>query len=677
MPQPAEPDPRVNDTPAASRSRAQPPPAPGGHHEPATPSVEDHRTDLNRPALKLRRLGSDLWLAAGPVLLRSLRWAVSPLVGIMIAGRELHDWTRWTEQRAAVAELSAEQRAARGKALAEESRRRWKTVRHAGYTLFGAILIGHVWALAAHASAIEAAVWIGLAVALLATASWVGRPRRVPAGRDATGAVPEIAWHGGLGERQLAVSLKEAFDLVKVSPLKVESVRVYGAFGWIATVRTHATITRDHVETLEKVLDRREGSVLLSRGSKGQSAAQVRLTIVDRDPLEPATPPSVVIRPARSVSITQPADVGRGVHGHGHPISLPLDRHVGLVGATGSGKSIGGLWTLLDHLTCCFDNVTHGIDLSGKATLRLWSPLLGTVTDSPRRALSLLEDALRYCIARARLLNEATFLPGVHGPQLSLVIDEVSAVADDPYGRWLLEQIARKGRGSAVRLLLAGQTARNADLGSRPVLDALDVRIALRCHRDDVSVLFGRGAAERGWAADRIDGAGKFYAHVLDGGDQAPELGRFPRWDDEGRAVTSRVEARTGQVPMTLDMPTLDAAAAVDLREFAEVRKYYGDLTEVRAASATGHGDGGQDRRRQQVELLRQLKTLADANGGKIKVGDAAGTLGQPGLDAQRLGEILTELGAPTVRTSHRGENGRFVVADRVAEVLTNLQQRL
>jgi hypothetical protein len=659
-------------------------PADGGHRDPASepttprlqalPSTEDHRTDLTRPALKLRRLGSDLRLTATPVLLRGLRWAVSPLVGIMVAGRALHDWARWTEQRAAVAELPAEQRAARGKALADESRRRWKTVRHAGYALLVAILVGHVWAQAEQAGAVEAAVWIGVITALLGGASWAGRPHRAPAGRDATGAVPEIAWHGGLGERQLAVSLKQAFDLVKVSPLKVESVRVYGAFGWIATVRTHATITRDHIETLEKVLDRREGSVLLSRGSKGQSAAQVRLTIVDRDPLEPATPPPVVIRPARSVSITQLAEVGRGVHGN--PISLPLDRHVGLVGATGSGKSIGGLWTLLDYLTCCVDNVTHGIDLSGKATLRLWAPLLGSVTDSPRRAVSLLEDALRYCIARARLLDEATFLPGVHGPQLSMVIDEVSAVADDPYGRWLLEQIARKGRGSAVRLLLAGQTARNADLGSRPVLDALDVRIALRCHRDDVSVLFGRGAAERGWAADRIDGAGKFYAHVLDGGDQAPELGRFPRWDDEGRAVTGRVQARVGQVPMALDMPTLDAAVAVDLREFAEVRKYYGDLTEVRAANATGHGDGGRDRRRQQVELLRQLKTLADANGGKIKVGDAAGTLGQPGLDAQRLGEILTELGAPTVRTSHRGENGRFVVADRVAEALVNLQQR-
>jgi hypothetical protein len=536
------------------------------------------------------------------------------------------------------------------------------------------VLVGHVWALATRAGAIEAAVWIGLAVVLLATAGWVGRPRRVPAGRDATGAVPEIAWHGGLGERQLAVSLKEAFDLVKVSPLKVESVRVYGAFGWVATIRRHATITRDHVETLEKVLDRREGSLLLSRGSKGQSAAQVTLTIVDHDPLEPAPTPSAVIASARSVSITQPAEVGRGVHGH--PIALPLDHHVGLVGATGSGKSVGGLWTMLDHLTCCLDNVTHGIDLSGKATLRLWAPLLGAVTDSPRQAISLLEDALRYCIARARMLNEATFLPDVHGPQLSLVIDEVSAVADDPYGRWLLEQIARKGRGSAVRLLLAGQTASNADLGSRPVLDALDVRIALRCHRDDVTVLFGRGATERGWAADRIDGAGKFYAHVLDGGDQARELERFPRWDDEGRAVSGRVAARAGQVPMTLDMPTLDAAGAVDLREFSEVRKYYGELTQARSGSAAGFGDDGRRRRQQQAELLRQLKTMADANGGKIKFGKAAGTLAQSGLDAQRLGEILTELGASTVRTSHRGENGRFIVADRVADALTNLRER-
>jgi hypothetical protein len=126
---------------------------------------------------------------------------------------------------------------------------------------------------------------------------------------------------------------------------------------------------------------------------------------------------------------------------------------------------------------------------------------------------------------------------------------------------------------------------------------------------------------------------------------------------------------------MTLDMPTVDAAAAVDLREFAEVRKYYGELTEARSGNA-GLGDGGRGQRQQQTELLRRLKALADANGGKIKVGEAAGTLAQPGLDAQRLGEILTELGAPTARTSHRGENGRFVVADRVGEALANVQRQ-
>jgi hypothetical protein len=47
----------------------------------------------------------------------------------------------------------------------------------------------------------------------------LGQPSAPCPVREATGEVPEIAWRGGLDERQRAVSLKQTFGLVKVSRL--------------------------------------------------------------------------------------------------------------------------------------------------------------------------------------------------------------------------------------------------------------------------------------------------------------------------------------------------------------------------------------------------------------------------------------------------------------------------
>lgn len=210
---------------------------------------------------------------------------------------------------------------------------------------------------------------------------------------------------------------------------------------------------------------------------------------------------------------TQPQVHPRPAHaGRGHQLAdtHPVGRCV-IGGATGSGKS-GVVNVLLAALTRCTDVAVWGIDLKGGMELGPWRSCLDRLATTPGEAVELLRDGVDQLDGRAGVLavqGQRAWQPTPGRPALVIVVDEYAELPDTAHR--YADSIARRGRASAVQLVVATQRPTQKAMGQSAVRSQMDIRICLRVReRKDTDLILGQGMANAGWHPHTLDKPGTF-----------------------------------------------------------------------------------------------------------------------------------------------------------------------
>jgi S-DNA-T family DNA segregation ATPase FtsK/SpoIIIE len=336
-------------------------------------------------------------------------------------------------------------------------------------------------------------------------------------------------------------------------------------WGWEATWRLRPGQTWKHAAqaklALESALGVRLDAVRVDKDP--QDARQVRLRVVERDPL--AAP---ILRPAPSMgSILRP--LLAGVYEDAAPCRLPLhEQHVLIVAANGAGKT-ALLRTLVEEAIAAIDVEVWGIDLKRGAGLAPYAACLGQLATTPEQAGRLLEAAVAVLEARAEQRRGDHWPASRTHPVLWLVVDEhAELVRTCPAAVKLEESIVHRGRSLGVHLLCTALRATQDALGSDELRQQFRTRICLSLEDPaDADLLFGRNAAKQGWDPELLDAPGKFFVRSRSHGLTRPRLARGFADDP---AITRQVVARyarpanpDGTQPSRLEPEAIAAARTV------------------------------------------------------------------------------------------------------------------
>lgn len=341
-------------------------------------------------------------------------------------------------------------------------------------------------------------------------------------------------------------------------------------------------IKPQHLRAVERGLGAEEMTArLLSTGVATNRALAIR----QGDPFADVPTPSWIESGARSIS--DPADLGMAVGDV--PFSLKFaGLHAVVVGRTGSGKTKGALWAIIDRLSACHDVVMWGVDLMNGPHLSRWEGVLQRTAYTPEDTQQLLADAIELIHQRGAVLKRDEDADEWHsglGPALVLILDEFAVLAQNNGEKRTLplladvETILRMGRKVWVTIVLGTQKAGNSDLGSTLVESQVSIKMLLACRERDTVTLLGTDARDGGWAphfltpADddgAVNDAGKLY---LDSPrHRTPDVYRC--WSPlTGREVRDRVKRRIADgLPTLAGGSTADTVEVPDVLAFIEAR---------------------------------------------------------------------------------------------------------
>jgi S-DNA-T family DNA segregation ATPase FtsK/SpoIIIE len=263
----------------------------------------------------------------------------------------------------------------------------------------------------------------------------------------------------------------------------------------------------DRVPKLESALGLRPRAIRVEEDPT--LARRVILRVVERDPHTGTLPMPELVGP---LSITRPVLVAE--YETGEPLRLDLLRKHALIGAaSGAGKTTL-VNAILRTLGPAPDVLVWAVDFAGGAGLAPWKPCLGRLATTPTEAHALLADACAAIDARERWLadhDHEHWDPTPQAPAIVLPVDELAELVEQlPDAAGLLDTIARKGRKTAVTLLVATQRPTQEALGGGALRAQLTVRVCLRVTEPaDGELILGRGKARLGYRPDLLDAPGK------------------------------------------------------------------------------------------------------------------------------------------------------------------------
>ena len=359
-------------------------------------------------------------------------------------------------------------------------------------------------------------------------------------------------------------------------------------------IKTADQIKPEHVRAIERAVGARDYAI---RNLATTTSSVRELVIRVGDPLANTPPPEFLESHSRTIAL--PLDLGESAG------DVPFDItfagvHVAVVGATGSGKTKGLIWTIIDRLSSCRDCVIWGCDLARGPALPMWRGVIQKRAQTPEEADALLTAAIAEIERRMAILtalaedddpnNDADEWHAALGPALVLVFDEFAILADfdgksgklDLLGK--VEQIIRTGRKVWLTIILGTQKTGNSDFGSSVMATQLGVKILLACSERDTVTLFGVERRDQGWAphllAPSVEGdvrdAGKCY--VESPAHRTPDIYRTyaPLAPAE---VKRRARQRIADGLPTLDGRRSDSVDAVEVPPaLAEVEKVFADV---------------------------------------------------------------------------------------------------
>ena len=271
------------------------------------------------------------------------------------------------------------------------------------------------------------------------------------------------------------------------------------------------------------------------REGRAQSTSRpdrVVLHFVRRDPLASMVKPL----PVPVVPDLDGLPLGRREDGGLYRLRL-AGSHVLIAGATNSGKG-SVIWSLIRSLA---GGVRSGLvelwafDPKGGMELAAGVPLFARFAyDDPDSMAGVLEEAVKRMRQRAAQLRGVTrqHTPTVDEPLIVLVVDELAALTAYLTDRKVRDRIREalglllsQGRAVGVHVVAALQDPRKDVL---PFRDLFPTRIALRLTEpEQVDMVLGDGARDRGAACDRIPETSPGVGYVALDGVREPVRVRF------------------------------------------------------------------------------------------------------------------------------------------------------
>jgi S-DNA-T family DNA segregation ATPase FtsK/SpoIIIE len=281
----------------------------------------------------------------------------------------------------------------------------------------------------------------------------------------------------------------------------------------------------------------------------GKSPELVTVTLLRGDPLTKTVAPLPVVKVPDFTALPL------GLREDGEPYTLRLfGTQVLIAGATDAGKG-SVIWALVRSLAggiasglvevWAFDP-KGGMELGGGQ--RLFARF--ACEDYPAMA-DMLEEALTTARARATRLRGVTrqHVPTPDDPLIVIIIDELAALTAYLTDRHLKDRIKAalgvlltQGRAVGVHVVAALQDPRKDVL---PFRNLFPTRIALRLSEpNEVDLVLGDGARDRGALCDRIPRSTPGVAYVVLDGDPVPMRVRFSYNTDADITSLSRMYSR-------------------------------------------------------------------------------------------------------------------------------------
>ncbi|MEV5184235.1 hypothetical protein AB0K88_31285 [Streptomyces werraensis] len=233
-----------------------------------------------------------------------------------------------------------------------------------------------------------------------------------------------------------------------------------------------------------------------------QQSAHVVLRLVTGNPFDDMPKPTV--HAPNSLDITQPHNFGRCMDGS--PLDLVLEGlRILVIGVSGAAKSTGVLRDLAEVITACHNAIALDLD-PVKDGLREFD---GAMAVPPIRGTKACEEWLEHLvkmakgrqIVRNRLNMGDTWIATKERPAIFPLVDEFIYLS--PRGKELFIELLRLGKQSGIYPIAAGQDATSDAMGDA-IADSFTLQIMLASRWDDIRIVFGQGAAAKGYRPDRL-----------------------------------------------------------------------------------------------------------------------------------------------------------------------------
>ncbi|MGA5035114.1 hypothetical protein ACPB8P_31790 [Streptomyces cellulosae] len=233
-----------------------------------------------------------------------------------------------------------------------------------------------------------------------------------------------------------------------------------------------------------------------------QQSAHLVLRLVTGNPFDDMPKPTV--HAPNSLDITQPHNFGRCMDGS--PLDLVLEGlRILVIGVSGAAKSTGVLRDLAEVITACHNAIALDLD-PVKDGLREFD---GAMAVPPIRGTKACEEWLEHLvkmakgrqIVRNRLNMGDTWIATKERPAIFPLVDEFIYLS--PRGKELFIELLRLGKQSGIYPIAAGQDATSDAMGDA-IADSFTLQIMLASRWDDIRIVFGQGAAAKGYRPDRL-----------------------------------------------------------------------------------------------------------------------------------------------------------------------------
>jgi S-DNA-T family DNA segregation ATPase FtsK/SpoIIIE len=346
-------------------------------------------------------------------------------------------------------------------------------------------------------------------------------------------------------------------------------------------------------------------------------SAHIVLRLVTGNPFDDMPQPAV--HAPNSLDIGDAHNFGRCMDGS--PLDLVLEGlRILVIGVSGAAKSTGVLRDLAEVVTACHNAIALDLD-PVKDGLREFE---GVMAVPPIRGNKACEEWLGHLVKMAKARNTVrnrldmgdTWVATKEHPAIFAFVDEFIYLS--PLAKELFIELLRLAKQSGIYPVAAGQDATSDSMGDA-IADTFTLRVMLASRWDDIRVVFGQGAAAKGFRPDRLvpaqnkdikNDAGQSYI-------KGPGLDRplLYGWNEHSRdAIKRAVADRKAAGRPWFDRDTLAAAGLLHLAGGGAGERITGDRR-IASDAAAVMADAGVDRMKTETLAERLADYAPDAYG--------------------------------------------------------------